>query len=56
MIRIGESLSLPVVAEGVENEEQRRFLIEQGCAAGQGFLFSPPLPAKELEEWLRGRA
>lgn len=56
VIRIGESLSLPVVAEGVENEEQRRFLIEQGCAAGQGFLFSPPLPAKELEEWLRGRA
>ncbi len=38
VIRIGESLSLPVVAEGVENEEQRRFLIEQGCAAGQGFF------------------
>ncbi|WP_419341424.1 EAL and GGDEF domain-containing protein [Achromobacter sp. PD1] len=55
VIRIGESLSLPVVAEGVENEEQRRFLIEQGCAAGQGFLFSPPLPAADLEEWLRGR-
>ncbi|ADP13941.1 c-di-GMP phosphodiesterase A [Achromobacter xylosoxidans A8] len=55
VIRIGESLSLPVVAEGVENEEQRRFLIEQGCAAGQGFLFSPPLPAGDLEEWLRGR-
>ncbi|MCW0210461.1 MAG: EAL domain-containing protein [Achromobacter sp.] len=55
VIRIGESLSLPVVAEGVENEEQRRFLIEQGCAAGQGFLFSPPLPADDLEEWLRGR-
>jgi uncharacterized iron-regulated membrane protein len=35
VIRIGESLSLPVVAEGVENEEQRRFLIEQGCAAGE---------------------
>ncbi|MDT4828546.1 GGDEF: diguanylate cyclase (GGDEF) domain protein [compost metagenome] len=55
VIRIGESLSLPVVAEGVENEEQRRFLIEQGCAAGQGFLFSPPLPADDLEAWMRGR-
>ncbi|MBR8654668.1 EAL domain-containing protein [Achromobacter sp. Marseille-Q0513] len=55
VIRIGESLSLPVVAEGIENEEQRRFLIEQGCAAGQGFLFSPPLPANDLEQWLRGR-
>ena len=40
---------------GIENEEQRRFLIEQGCAAGQGFLFSPPLPANDLEQWLRGR-
>lgn len=55
VIRIGESLSLPVVAEGVENEEQLRFLIEQGCAAGQGYLFSPPLPADELETWLRHR-
>ncbi len=53
VIRIGESLSLPVVAEGIENEEQRRFLIEQGCAAGQGFLFSPPLPANDLEDCLR---
>ena len=54
VIRIGE----PEPARrgrGIENEEQRRFLIEQGCAAGQGFLFSPPLPANDLEQWLRGR-
>ncbi|SAI72666.1 cAMP phosphodiesterase [Bordetella ansorpii] len=55
VIRIGESLSLPVVAEGVENEEQRRFLVEQGCAAGQGYLFSPALPAAEFSEWVRAR-
>lgn len=53
--RRSEYLSSLQVAEGIENEEQRRFLIEQGCAAGQGFLFSPPLPAGDLEEWLRAR-
>jgi len=39
VIRIGESLSLPVVAEGVENEEQRRFLIEQRVRRGRDSCF-----------------
>ncbi len=52
VVRIGESLrGLPVVAEGIENEEQRRFLLEQRCAVGQGYLFSPALPAAEFEAW-----
>lgn len=55
VIRIGESLSLPVVAEGVENEEQMRFLVEQGCAAAQGYLFSPALPGTEFGQWWRSR-
>ena len=55
VIRIGESLSLPVVAEGVENEEQMRFLVEQGCAAAQGYLFSPALPGAEFGQWWRSR-
>jgi len=33
----------------VETDEQRRFLIEQGCTLGQGFFFSRPVPAPELE-------
>ncbi|MDX5456867.1 EAL domain-containing protein [Micromonospora tulbaghiae] len=45
---LGRSLDLTVVAEGVENEPQRRALWELGCAAGQGHLFARPLPAAAL--------
>jgi sensor c-di-GMP phosphodiesterase-like protein len=40
---IARSLGLALVAEGVENEAQRRFLLELGVEVGQGFLFSPGL-------------
>ncbi|MFC3503455.1 putative bifunctional diguanylate cyclase/phosphodiesterase [Micromonospora krabiensis] len=45
---LGRSLDLTVVAEGVESEPQRRALWELGCAAGQGHLFSRPVPAGTL--------
>ncbi len=31
-----------IIAEGVETEAQRNFLINEGCTHGQGFLYSPP--------------
>jgi diguanylate cyclase (GGDEF)-like protein/PAS domain S-box-containing protein len=40
---IARSLGLALVAEGVENEAQRRFLLDLGVEVGQGFLFSPGL-------------
>jgi EAL domain-containing protein (putative c-di-GMP-specific phosphodiesterase class I) len=52
VLRIGESLGMKVVAEGVETESQHRFLTEQRFPVLQGYLFSPPLPAAELEIWL----
>jgi len=55
VLRIGESLHKLVVAEGVETERQQRLLAGLGCEVLQGFLFSPPLPAPALEEWLAGR-
>ena len=53
IISIARSLGLELVAEGVELEEQRRFLLEQGCDCGQGYLFSRPVPAAEFEALLR---
>jgi EAL domain-containing protein (putative c-di-GMP-specific phosphodiesterase class I) len=49
---LGNSLGLKVVAEGVETEEQRQFLIENGCFAFQGYLFSHSLPIKEFESFV----
>jgi len=45
VLDLGHSLAMPVTAEGIETEEQARFLIERGCAFGQGFLFGRPAPS-----------
>jgi diguanylate cyclase (GGDEF)-like protein/PAS domain S-box-containing protein len=52
IIRIGHSLGLKVVAEGVETEGQRRFLQALDCDTLQGFLFSRALPPDELVDWI----
>ena len=48
IIQLAEALSREVVAEGVETEEQRRFLLEQGCPLAQGFELCRPLPAEQI--------
>lgn len=48
ILSIAGSLGLVVVAEGVETEEQARFLREHGCEFAQGYLFSRPMNADEL--------
>lgn len=55
ILRIGESLGKRVVAEGVETRAQCRLLAELGCEVLQGFLFSRPLPADALEQWIESR-
>lgn len=52
ILSLGETMTLSVIAEGVETAAQREFLLRLGCHAFQGFLFSHPLPADEFEEWL----
>ncbi|MGA8136302.1 MAG: EAL domain-containing protein [Pseudomonas gingeri] len=52
VIRIGESLELRVVAEGVETLAQQRILQAQGYEVAQGFLISKPMRAAELGAWL----
>ena len=48
IIAMSHSLSFEVVAEGIETSRQEDFLRRQGCDLAQGFLFSPPLPAKDV--------
>jgi diguanylate cyclase (GGDEF)-like protein len=56
VIALAHSLALDVVAEGVETEGQLEILRSQGCNKVQGYLFSPPIPAKRCRELaLEGR-
>jgi EAL domain-containing protein (putative c-di-GMP-specific phosphodiesterase class I) len=48
IIGLADALNLVVTAEGVETEEQARFLLENGCAQAQGFLFHRPLSAEQI--------
>ena len=52
IIALGSSMRLQVVAEGVETEEQQRFLIDNGCHSMQGYLFSRPIPAADFSRLL----
>jgi EAL domain-containing protein (putative c-di-GMP-specific phosphodiesterase class I) len=55
IITMAHSLDLNVIAEGVETEEQRQFLIENGCQDYQGYLFAKPMPITEFEVLLKVR-
>lgn len=50
MISMAHKLNIKVVAEGVETKEQLTILKKMNCDYVQGFLFSPPVPAKEFEK------
>ena len=52
IIDIADYLRVPLVAEGVETEEQYRTLKELGCDLVQGYYFSKPLPPEEFEKFL----
>ena len=53
IIALARALGLRVIAEGVENMRQLDVLHRLGCVVMQGFLFSRPLPADDIETWLQ---
>ena len=53
IVEIAETLSVPMIAEGVETAEQLNTLREMGCDMVQGYYFSAPKPAADFEKFIR---
>ncbi len=53
VVGLAHNLGLTVVAEGMEDAETLAVLTRLGCDVAQGYYVSRPLPAPELERWLR---
>ncbi|NCE90856.1 phosphodiesterase DibA [Pseudomonas sp. L13] len=52
VIALAKSMGMQVHAEGIEQVEQARFLLDQECDMGQGYWFGRPMPAQEID-WTR---
>ena len=55
IVSLGQAMSLKVLAEGVEIEEQANILRSIGCHEVQGFLYAKPVDALDFETWFRRR-
>ena len=55
VIALAKSMGMQVHAEGIEQVEQARFLLEHDCDMGQGYWFGRPMPAQEID-WARAPA
>jgi EAL domain-containing protein (putative c-di-GMP-specific phosphodiesterase class I) len=53
VIAFGKAMGMQVFGEGIEDEYQRRRLVEHGCTVGQGYLFSHPLTPEDAGAYLR---
>lgn len=54
-VKVARSLGMNTVAEGIETAEQAAVVYAQGCDKGQGYLYSRPISAAAIEEWLSER-
>ena len=55
IVQMSVALGMKVIAEGVETEPQRAFLLDAGCDQFQGFLYAPALDALSFDERVQGR-
>jgi EAL domain-containing protein (putative c-di-GMP-specific phosphodiesterase class I) len=53
IVQLADGLGMRPLAEGIEQEPQRAYLLAHGCSIGQGFLFSEAVPAAELSACVR---
>ena len=53
ILSMAKGMDIRVIAEGIDNDRQLDFLIENGCTEAQGYLFSRPLPPEKIEEILK---
>ena len=56
IMEVARELDLEVIAEGVETNEQEKWMLAQNCRHHQGYLYSRPLSAADMESWLKRRA
>ncbi|MCU6425185.1 cyclic diguanylate phosphodiesterase [Enterobacter sichuanensis] len=56
IIALGQRLNIELVAEGVETEEQARYLRRHGVPVLQGFFYARPMPLRDFPDWLAGRS
>jgi len=55
IIAMAKNLNLNVIAEGVETQEQKNFLLENGCHEIQGYFYHKPSPSQEIEKILKDK-
>ncbi|MES9943370.1 MAG: EAL domain-containing protein [Candidatus Thiodiazotropha sp.] len=55
IISMAKNLSLEVLAEGIETEDQKIFLINEGCTLGQGFKYARPMTNIDFESFIKSR-
>jgi EAL domain-containing protein (putative c-di-GMP-specific phosphodiesterase class I) len=53
IVSLGKKMNLKTIAEGIETQDQADYLISLGCDEAQGFMYSKPLPAQELTEFVQ---
>ena len=53
ILAMASNLNLEVVAEGIEDEKHVDFFKQKHCHIFQGFKFGKPMPAEDLDEWLK---
>jgi diguanylate cyclase (GGDEF)-like protein len=51
-VKVARSLGMNTVAEGIETPAQAALITAQGCGKGQGYLYSKPISADAIEDWL----